>query len=185
MNYKTTETHLYTNFGKAVASCQQLEFSIKHMLALAHSHNKQRPEEEYTEYLEGISRKTMGMTFKVMKKLMPVFYGDNEEIFRSALESRNHVAHTFFIENIDNIIKPENIGLAVDNLSRYIEIFDQANKVMEQHNAKILRAYSVTEDILRQVASDLYGPSIASKLAVSIDEKMRITSKSGRRLRRT
>lgn len=154
---------VYAYFGLAMYRAQCVEQSIVQLLIFFDFFKENAPKFESREKWEAdfdrfdgaLSKKTMGRLLGAIKEL-GVLNGDIECNLSLALEKRNWLAHTYFVDHALNFINESGRNKMINELKDVINLFNSVENVLNPISKSAAIEYCLTDDILEKLQKEIY-----------------------------
>jgi hypothetical protein len=147
---------VYAFFGLAMYNANLLEASLINLaVALNLDKSKVITREVFEATFGEMEAKTLGQLLKATQKLAAI-PPELEPVLKSALETRNFLAHGFFRSNAEEFIHEGGKRIMIKELSSMIELFRQADELLTPVYMALWEKYGVNEEFIQQEMERAY-----------------------------
>lgn len=160
---------VYAYFGLAMYRAQCVEQSIIQLLIFFDFFKENVPkfesqakwEADFDRFEDALSKKTMGRLLRAIKEIN-VLDRDIENTLSLALQKRNWLAHTFFVDRSLDFIDETGRNKMISELEDAIKLFNLVEDILNPISRSAAIEYGLTDEILEKLYNEMYEPAKGS-----------------------
>jgi len=139
---------VYAHFGLAIYKANVLEHGLTNAMLYANMAAGGLPRvTDFDEFLTARFEKTLGQLIKDLKNHVPVD-ATLEEILKTALTTRNWIAHHYFRERSETFMSDRGCRSMIAELESAQDLFERAEKALDAVSKPFAEKIGLTEDRL-------------------------------------
>ncbi len=146
---------VFVAFAKAMATAQTLELDLLSLSLLVRAHEKGGVTPSELEYIDAqLSKKTLGAMLRALEQGGYIERSLHRDWFR-ALETRNRLAHRFFIDNLERLLTSASQLVVAEELRQDDDLLFRVREEVCAVTRQVVQAFGIDEEeFLRAVAEE-------------------------------